>query len=104
MKNLQQIQKNFEESWRPEGCDAEHPSVYMNSEGKYICRCIVCARCHRHTGNNNQGHYWAMCNVLLKSHVKHKTKSVLDCRQCLTDLHFCCPSNCELFNEDGSKK
>lgn len=28
------------------------------------CRCIVCARCGHHTGNSNQGHYWASCKVL----------------------------------------
>jgi hypothetical protein len=104
MKNLPQIQRDLEESHRPEGCDAKHPSVYMSREGKYVCRCTVCARCKHHTGNSHQGHYWAVCKVLVKFHDTHKTKSFLDCKQCLTDFHFCCPSDCELFNEDGSKK
>lgn len=44
------------------------------------CRCIVCARCGRHTGNGNQGHYWAHCKV---------TRTV-------REFHFCCPGDCEL--------
>ena len=67
------------------GCDAETPSVYVigiQSNGEYVygCRCIVCGRCQRHTGNSHQGHYWKYCTV---------TKD-------LRDFHFCCPEDCEL--------
>ncbi len=44
------------------------------------CRCIICARCHEHTGNGTQGHYWGLCRVT------HTTR----------EHHFCCPDNCEL--------
>jgi hypothetical protein len=44
------------------------------------CRCLVCSRCHRHTGNTTQGHYWGFCKV---------TGTV---RQ----THFCCPGSCQL--------
>ncbi len=44
------------------------------------CRCVVCSRCNRHTGNSNQGHYWRMCKVT----------------RTLRDFHHCCPGNCEL--------
>lgn len=45
-----------------------------------MCRCIVCARCGHHTGNNTQGHYWALCKVTCK----------------VEDFHMCCPDDCEL--------
>lgn len=63
-------------------CDAPAglASVYMGRDGKYICRCIVCARCGRHTGNSHQGHHWSHCNV---------TRQV-------EKPHFCCPDDCEL--------
>lgn len=67
---------------RVPGCDAPSPPpVYMNNSGTgYICRCLVCARCGHHTGNNTQGHYWKFCRRQLKS----------------TKFHFCCPNDCEL--------
>lgn len=65
---------------RESGCDAETPGIYANADGSYACRCLVCGRCEKHTGNSNQGHYWAYCKV---------TKS-------RRDFHFCCPGNCEL--------
>lgn len=69
------------------GCDAENPSVYpigisANGEVIYGCRCMVCGRCNKHTGNSNQGHYWAWCKV----------------RREMLDFHFCCDDDCELEN------
>jgi hypothetical protein len=66
-------------------CDAPGaPSVYVVDvvDGKpvYACRCMVCGRCNHHTGNSNQGHYWAYCHI---------TKQ-------MEDFHFCCPDDCEL--------
>lgn len=58
-------------------CD--HPSATIDTLTG-LCRCIVCARCGQHTGNSNQGHYWAWCSV-----VRHNR-----------DFHFCCPGDCEL--------
>lgn len=55
---------------------------YSRSDG------IVCARCKIRTGNNNQGHYWSGCRVTKK----------------LEKFHFCCPADCELFNQDGSPR
>ena len=61
-------------------CDYPAPSIYLNEEGTYECRCLVCARCGKHTGNSMQGHYWAICKV---------TKT-------LREFHFCCEDSCEL--------
>ena len=64
-------------------CDAESPSVYMAPDGSERCRCVVCPRCHHHTGNSHQGHYWAYCLVTKTSR----------------DFHLCCPDpafGCEL--------
>jgi hypothetical protein len=61
-------------------CDAESPTCYAMPDGTVSCRCIICHRCGRHTGNSNQGHYWARCKV---------TKTI-------RDFHFCCPDDCEL--------
>lgn len=85
------------------GCDAANPSIYLDNDGNYICRCIVCRRCAHHTGNSNQGHYWKLCNVQMKFHDIHAAPLV-ECRQCLPEFHFCCPGDCELYNEDGSEK
>lgn len=60
----------------PGPCDATDPPTY--SDGR--CRCVVCARCGKHTGNSNQGHFWAFCKV---------TKG-------MRDFHLCCPGDCEL--------
>lgn len=62
-------------------CDAppETPPSYVDGH----CRCVVCPRCHHHTGNSHQGHYWAYCLVKRGSR----------------DFHFCCPDpafGCEL--------
>jgi len=44
------------------------------------CRCVVCPRCHHHTGNAHQGHYWAWCRVTGAAR----------------EFHFCCPDlECE---------
>ena len=40
----------------------------------------VCGRCGQHTGNSNQGHYWAHCKATGTTR----------------DFHFCCPTECEL--------
>lgn len=63
-------------------CDAETPSVYFMPGGTVGCRCIVCGRCERHTGNSHQGHYWKWCKVTGG----------------MREFHFCCPDNCELEN------
>lgn len=55
-------------------------NIYGNETVGYFCRCIICARCGQHTGNNNQGHYWSSCKV---------TKTV-------REFHFCCPDDCQL--------
>lgn len=65
---------------RVEGCDAPDGPVYYDPHRGVTCRCIVCGRCGHHTGNSNQGHYWAFC------HVTRKTE----------EFHFCCPDDCEL--------
>lgn len=61
-------------------CDAPDGGRYYGPNGTIVCRCIVCSRCGHHTGNSNQGHYWAYCKV---------TKSK-------RDFHLCCPDDCEL--------
>lgn len=66
---------------KPEGCDSLYPpNTYRDNEGVIRCRCLVCSRCKRHTGNNNQGHYWAHCSA---------TGTV-------REFHFCCPGDCQL--------
>lgn len=55
-------------------CDEGHDRMTFHSLG------MLCARCGQHTGNNHQGHYWALCSV---------TRSI-------RDFHFCCPDDCEL--------
>lgn len=47
-------------------------SIYPDGE----CRCLVCSRCGRHTGNATQGHYWLFCT---------KVGGVVE------EFHFCCP-------------
>ena len=88
---------------RANGCDAENPSMYYNGQGKYVCRCIVCARCDHHTGNSTQGHFWKFCRVQAKFHENHK-RSILFCDKCEPEYHLCCPGNCEIYHEDGSRK
>ena len=64
-------------------CDAESPSAYMMPGGGMACRCMVCPRCHHHTGNSHQGHYWAYCRA----------------RRGPQQFHFCCDDpayGCEL--------
>lgn len=69
------------EATNPSGCDYEGAaSQYAAVNGQIVCRCLVCGRCKRHTGNSTQGHYWGYCKV---------TKTV-------RDFHFCCPDDCEL--------
>ncbi len=105
MDRFKNIQEQFENSWpRAEGCDAKNPSIYTDREGKIICRCLICNRCQRHTGNNTQGHYWKLCNVMMNFHHLHGAKSTLDCNQCMPDYHQCCPDDCEIYNEDGTRK
>jgi hypothetical protein len=60
-------------------CD--HPSATRIGDR---CRCIVCPRCYKHTGNAHQGHFWALCKL---------TKT-------LREFHLCCPGNCELGPEE----
>lgn len=73
------------------GCDAPEPRpVYVirlddGEEVVYGCRCMVCARCNHHTGNTNQGHWWAFCKVTRRNE----------------RFHFCCPDDCELLADNG---
>lgn len=53
--------------------------------GILFCRCTICARCGKHTGNSNQGHFWSFCNITAT------TRSP----------HFCCPNWCELEPTDA---
>lgn len=67
----------------PGACDAGGASyviLVVDGEPVQRCRCIVCGRCGRHTGNATQGHYWAWCKV----------------RRGVVDFHFCCPGSCSL--------
>lgn len=90
---------------RAKGCDFEGvPSLYMDRDGTYVCRCMICFRCKRHTGNSTQGHFWQVCHVRIKFHSQHKKDSVLDCEECHPDFHQCCPNDCELFEQDGTVK
>lgn len=67
----------------PLPCD--HPTATFDMRtGK--CRCIVCARCGKHTGNATQGHYWAYCKVTGETR----------------EFHFCCPDDCELEAKNDS--
>jgi hypothetical protein len=61
-------------------CTAAAPSRIGNT-----CRCMICGRCGQHTGNANQGHFWAVCKVT----------------ETTRDFHHCCPDDCEL--ESGTK-
>lgn len=38
---------------------------------------LVCARCGKATGNNAQGHYWALCRLTMTTR----------------EFHFCCPGD-----------
>lgn len=61
--------------------DCEHAGYsYPRVPGIGVCRCLICSRCKKHTGNNNQGHFWSFCQV---------TKTTLI-------PHQCCPGDCEL--------
>lgn len=64
-------------STNPPGCDSPVPASWNGRGG---CTCIICGRCKRHTGNSNQGHYWAICTV----------------NRAVEQFHFCCPGDCEL--------
>lgn len=59
-------------------------AVYIRPDSPtgFICRSMMCSRCGKCTGNNTQGHWWALCkNGGIKEH------------------HFCCPGDCELEND-----
>lgn len=63
-------------------CGQAHDHITDRSLG------MVCSRCNQHTGNNNQGHYWGLCKVLMSQGVPF--------RKAIRELHFCCPGDCEL--------
>lgn len=63
-------------------CGEVHDRITETSLG------MVCARCGKHTGNNNQGHYWGLCKVLLAQGIPF--------RKAVREFHFCCPDDCEL--------
>jgi hypothetical protein len=56
-------------------CDAAEWGGYPSVGLEGGCRCVVCARCHHHTGNSHQGHYWGLCKVT----------------HAVREFHFCCP-------------
>jgi len=79
-------------------CDAEHPSMVDGH-----CRCTVCPRCHRHTGNSHQGHYWSHCKVLAARVTAELPPGVTlpfgeFMKRTTREFHFCCPEDpgCEL--------
>lgn len=53
---------------------------YVMADGSYACRCLICPRCHQHTGNAVQGHFWSWCRVTGDTRTGH----------------FCCPDDCQL--------
>ena len=74
------------------GCDAKDGGRYYGPGGTIVCRCVVCARCGKHTGNSNQGHYWALCSVWLA-----QGKGLYGSKR---EFHFCCPDNCALEEKE----
>lgn len=66
------------------GCSEGHEKLMFHSLG------TVCPRCHKHTGNNHQGHYWGLCKVYVEQGKGWKGS--------IREMHFCCPGNCELEN------
>ena len=79
-------------------CDApDGGGAYMTGDGTIRCRCIGCPRCGHHTGNSNQGHYWAVCKVLsarLRDElaVSGQTLSLKEyMRRTRREFHLCCP-------------
>ena len=67
------------------GCDAPTATRMTLSDGSVVCRCVLCARCGRHTGNANQGHYGSWCRKTMR----------------FEGFHFCCPDDCDLENPYG---
>lgn len=81
----------------PPGCDASLlGAVPTNNVLTGECRCLVCARCGRHTGNNTQGHSWKACKVLARQIAASLAPGqTLTAAQWLTrasrkEFHFCC--------------
>jgi hypothetical protein len=64
-------------------CGEQHSAQEWHNLG------MVCGRCGQHTGNNNQGHYWKVCNVKA-TEAKAKGIKGLDAVMA-DDHHFCCP-------------
>lgn len=84
-------------SFEIEDCDYDGPaSIYYSKDlGRYICRCLVCARCSKHTGNSNYGHYTRACkNLPAFTSTKEWIKAMEDIPH-----HFCCPDDCALEND-----
>ena len=52
---------------------------------------MTCGRCQQPTGNNSQGHYWAICNAQTGTLAERRKRH-----------HFCCPppAGCELVEEN----
>jgi hypothetical protein len=90
----------------PGECDAAEFGAAATFLPGGTCRCIVCPRCGHHTGNAHQGHYWALCKVLLgrarESLPPGETLSLDELhKRALREFHFCCPGNCELEAEEA---
>ncbi len=70
------------EPWlSPDRLTCEHATYVVSTNPTLlVCRCVICVRCGRHTGNTTQGHFWGWCRAAsaLRAH------------------HFCCPDDCEL--------
>lgn len=63
------------------------PEGHTLMEWRYVLG-MVCGRCGQHTGNNNQGHYWGLCAVLLDRGYPYD--------RAIRAMHFCCPGDCQL--------
>ena len=90
------------EQVRAAGCDAPDGGVYNDGKGGFTCRCMVCGRCGHHTGNANQGHYWAYCKVQAardRQDAEREGRKGFDASAGMREFHFCCPGDCELEQE-----
>lgn len=81
---MEEAEVMYECSVCPEG---EHALMHWNALG------MICPRCNEHTGNNHQGHWWAFCKV--------RAQQVDDWKDALREMHFCCPGDCELEEQDA---
>lgn len=81
---MEEAEVMYECSVCPQG---EHTRMEWHALG------MLCGRCSQHTGNNHQGHWWALCKV--------RMTQVKNWQDALREMHFCCPGNCELEEQNG---